>query len=294
MVRLSVAALFTCALSVYALGDPAGVKNVGNGNGGQFIGGECLSSADCASTCCAFISGGGVCSGLGAQFQAGKAGCGFGDGAPPPPPPPQSNGGDSNTGNAGAGNGAAIPAGFNTAVGDPNGVKNIGNGNGQQFITGACLSDADCASGCCAALNGGAVCSGVGAQFQNGKKGCSSFENGGAAPQSGANNGDANNAAAPPASPAIPAGFNTAVGDPNGAKNIGNGNGQQFITGACLSDADCASGCCAALNGGAVCSGVGAQFQNGKKGCSSFENGGASKRSIGRSRIARIARSFRA
>ncbi|UKZ77052.1 hypothetical protein TrVFT333_004769 [Trichoderma virens FT-333] len=290
MVRLSVAALFTCALSVYALGDPAGAKNVGNGKGGQFIGGECLSSADCASTCCAFISGGGVCSGIGAQFQAGKSGCGFGDGGAPPS---QSNGGDSNTGNAGASNGAAAaPAGFDASVGDPAGAKNLGNGQAQQFITGACLSNADCASGCCAALKGGAVCSGVGAQFQNGKQGCGFSSSGGsssaAPPANNAGSGDANNAAAPPASSAAPAGFNASVGDPAGAKNLGNGQGQQFITGACLSNADCASGCCAALNGGAVCSGVGAQFQNGKQGCG-FS---AAKRSV--VERSRIARRFRA
>jgi hypothetical protein len=57
--------------------DPAGVPNVGNGEGEQFIGGQCLSSADCASACCAFPCG--ICSGPGAQFQAGKQGCGFGD-----------------------------------------------------------------------------------------------------------------------------------------------------------------------------------------------------------------------
>jgi hypothetical protein len=56
--------------------DPAGAKNVGNGHGGQFIGGQCLSAADCASGCCAFPCG--ICSGPGAQFQAGKEGCGFG------------------------------------------------------------------------------------------------------------------------------------------------------------------------------------------------------------------------
>lgn len=55
--------------------DPAGTKNVGNGKGQQFIGGQCLSGADCASTCCAGPSG--ICSGLGAQTQAGKTGCGF-------------------------------------------------------------------------------------------------------------------------------------------------------------------------------------------------------------------------
>jgi hypothetical protein len=56
--------------------DPAGVKNVGNGRGLQFIGGQCLRTADCASGCCAFPCG--ICSGPGAQFQAGKKGCGFG------------------------------------------------------------------------------------------------------------------------------------------------------------------------------------------------------------------------
>ncbi|KAK1778320.1 hypothetical protein QBC45DRAFT_304891, partial [Copromyces sp. CBS 386.78] len=61
--------------------DPSGEKNVGNGQGLQFIGGQCLSAADCASTCCATLPRTsdtiGVCSGLGAQFQAGKQGCGF-------------------------------------------------------------------------------------------------------------------------------------------------------------------------------------------------------------------------
>ncbi|KAJ7652885.1 hypothetical protein B0H17DRAFT_957753, partial [Mycena rosella] len=53
----------------------AGVPNVGNGAGKQFIGGQCLSTADCASGCCAGPSG--ICSGVGAQTQAGKTGCGF-------------------------------------------------------------------------------------------------------------------------------------------------------------------------------------------------------------------------
>lgn len=55
--------------------DPAGAKNVGNGRGIQFIGGQCLDASDCASGCCAGPCG--ICSGPGAQFQAGKTGCGF-------------------------------------------------------------------------------------------------------------------------------------------------------------------------------------------------------------------------
>jgi hypothetical protein len=65
--------------------------------------------------------------------------------------------------------------------------------------------------------------------------------------------------------------------DVNGAKNVGNGKGEQFITGGCTSDADCASGCCAVVNTGTeffgICSGPLANFQNGKQGCG-FPNGG--------------------
>ncbi|OTB00172.1 hypothetical protein M426DRAFT_324488 [Hypoxylon sp. CI-4A] len=87
MVRFSILATLAIALPALATPtpiqpDPSGDKNVGNGQGVQFIGGQCESSADCASTCCAVVTGQnfGLCSGLGAQFQAGKAGCGFGDG----------------------------------------------------------------------------------------------------------------------------------------------------------------------------------------------------------------------
>ncbi|KAJ7785746.1 hypothetical protein B0H16DRAFT_1295696, partial [Mycena metata] len=55
--------------------DPAGAPHVGNGAGAQFIGGQCLSAADCGSGCCAGPSG--ICSGPGAATQAGKTGCGF-------------------------------------------------------------------------------------------------------------------------------------------------------------------------------------------------------------------------
>ncbi|KIJ27797.1 hypothetical protein M422DRAFT_270978 [Sphaerobolus stellatus SS14] len=53
--KFTIAILFTLATLAAAAPpfDPAGVKNVGNGNGGQFIGGQCLSDADCGSGCCA-------------------------------------------------------------------------------------------------------------------------------------------------------------------------------------------------------------------------------------------------
>ena len=54
----------------------------------------------------------------------------------------------------------------------------------------------------------------------------------------------------------------------SGARDVGNGQGLQFTTGGCVADADCAEGCCANNGEGTgVCSGIGAEFQNGKQGC---------------------------
>lgn len=160
---------------------------------------------------------------------------------------------------------------------DPAGAKNKGNGAGKQFITGACESDADCASNCCAAQSSGAqaTCSGPGAAFQNGKMGCGS---------AGKKGGSSAPVVAPVAAPVAPpasGGGNPAGGvtpDPAGAKNKGNGAGKQFISGACDSDADCASKCCAGQSNGGqpVCSGPGAAFQNGKMGCGSANKKGGS------------------
>jgi hypothetical protein len=249
--------------------DPAGTGNVGNGAGKQFIGGQCLSAADCGSGCCAGPSG--ICSGVGAQTQAGKTGCGFGGGAtsaaPAAPvaaaPPPPAAAASTSPANGGP------PF-------DPSGVKNVGNGAGAQFIGGQCLSAADCGSGCCAGPSG--ICSGVGAQTQAGKTGCGFVS--GAAPAA-----PPPAAAAPPPPAAAPAGNNVATSnaaggppfDPSGVKNVGNGAGVQFIGGQCLSAADCGSGCCAGPSG--ICSGVGAQTQAGKTGC-----GFISKRFVSRSR----------
>lgn len=150
---------------------------------------------------------------------------------------------------------------------DPNGADNVGNGAGLQFITGGCLSDADCASGCCAGLaSGDAVCSGPAVSFAQGKQGCGF---GGAAAggdnvdedAGNANNGNVGNG-------------NNDAGNNNGAGNgaatgAGNGQGTQFITGPCLSDADCASGCCAGRVGSdtAACSAVLVANESGKTGC---------------------------
>lgn len=135
---------FTVAATVLAIPapapqlnpDPAQTQRKGNGAGEQFIGGECASSADCGSGCCAFLRDIGICSGPAASFQQGKNGCGFGDGAGGPP---------ANT------DSPAPPAGGDAAAGcqGGDGIPNCGKADGSQFITGLCLSRADCASDCC-------------------------------------------------------------------------------------------------------------------------------------------------
>ncbi|KAI1329858.1 hypothetical protein F5Y16DRAFT_364857 [Xylariaceae sp. FL0255] len=229
--------------------DPAGTKNIGNGQGIQFIGGQCLSAADCASTCCATLGSIGICSGIGAQFQAGKTGCGFG-GSTDPAGAAASSFAAAVTTTAAATTVAPAAAATTAATSglqpDPAGAKNVGNGKGIQFIGGQCDSSADCGSGCCAFLRDIGICSGPGAQFQAGKQGCG-FGDGGSTPAASSAAASTTAAAASGASTGTVT-INT--NDP-GAENVGKGNGQQFITGQCASDADCASGCC---NSGATCS----------------------------------------
>jgi len=248
MKSFTITMLFALAAAVAAVPpfDVNGAKNVGNGKGAQFITGQCLTDGDCASGCCAKPTG--ICSGPGAATQQGKEGCGFGGGG------------------GGGGGGAAAPPADDKPKGvlaapanggpafDVNGEKNVGNGKGGQFITGQCLNDSDCGSGCCAKPSG--ICSGPGAADQAGKQGCG-FGGGG-----GGGDNKAQEPAAPPATPAFKGG---PPFDPNGVKNVGNGKGTQFITGQCLSGADCASGCCAGPSGS--CSGPGASTQAGKTGC---------------------------
>ncbi|KAH9887435.1 hypothetical protein F4778DRAFT_426647 [Xylariomycetidae sp. FL2044] len=62
-----------------------------------------------------------------------------------------------------------------------------------------------------------------------------------------------------------------------GASNVGQGNGQQFITGGCVNDADCSSACCAEVEstGLGVCSAEAASLQNGKLGCGFVDSNAA-------------------
>ncbi|KAH9941088.1 uncharacterized protein BXZ73DRAFT_98297 [Epithele typhae] len=106
---------------------------------------------------------------------------------------------------------------------------------GTQFITGPCSSDADCASSCCGFKSG--KCAGpVIAQERDGGCGFGDAQPNDIAAQAFRNG---QSAAAAPAAPAAPA-TGTGSGKPPGT---------QFITGACGSDADCASSCCGFKSG---------------------------------------------
>jgi len=118
-------------------------------------------------------------------------------------------------------------------------------GNGTQFITGPCASDADCASDCCG-FNSGKCAGPVIAQTRDGGCGHGDAQpNDRAAKAFFAGQGQAAPAPAPaPAAPAAPAA------------------GTQFITGPCNSDADCASSCCG-FNSGLCAGPVIAQTRDG-------------------------------
>ncbi|TDZ22386.1 hypothetical protein Cob_v004683 [Colletotrichum orbiculare MAFF 240422] len=80
MVRMTLFATLALAASALAITpNNAGARNVGKGDGSQFITGGCVSNADCSSKCCADASGVGVCSAEAARFQNGKNGCNFAD-----------------------------------------------------------------------------------------------------------------------------------------------------------------------------------------------------------------------
>ncbi|KAF8651165.1 hypothetical protein AX16_004843 [Volvariella volvacea WC 439] len=122
-------------------------------------------------------------------------------------------------------------------------------GQGTQFITGPCNSDADCASGCCG-FNTGKCAGPVIAQERDGGCGFGDpFPNDRAAQAFRAGQGAPAPAPAPPAAPAR-----------NASPAIAPGT--QFITGVCSSDADCASGCCG-FNTGKCAGAIVAQERDG-------------------------------
>ncbi|PGH08227.1 hypothetical protein GX51_01381 [Blastomyces parvus] len=130
-------------------------------------------------------------------------------------------------------------------------------GQGTQFITGPCSSDADCASGCCGFNSG--VCAGpVVAQERDGGCGFGDGQpNDNAAVafrgQGAVNNGAQDGAGAGAGTGGTGAGSATPAVATGAAGQAQASPGSQFITGPCTSDADCASGCCGFNSG--VCAG---------------------------------------
>ncbi|KAK7473252.1 hypothetical protein VKT23_001350 [Stygiomarasmius scandens] len=243
--------------------------------GTQFITGPCQSDADCASGCCGFNSG--KCAGP-VIAQERDGGCGFGDAQP-----------NNNAAQAIQGPNAEAAPGVGSGAATGSGTNNAGNGAaagsdsssssssgtspapGTQFITGACTSDADCASGCCG-FNSGKCAGAVIAQERDGGCGFGDAQpnnnaaqaiqgpNAEAAPGVNAGSGAAASSAAAPASTAANNGASgAAAGSSSGS---GKPPGTQFITGPCGSDADCASGCCG-FNSGKCAGAVVAQERDG-------------------------------
>ncbi|KAL2434104.1 hypothetical protein ABEF95_014489 [Exophiala dermatitidis] len=250
--------------------------NLAQGAGTQFITGACTSDADCASGCCGFNSG--KCAGP-VVAQERDGGCGFGD-AQPNDNAAQALTGAGSGGQTAASTAAAVQTGSSSSSSsgiDSNapGAANVGTGSGTQFITGQCLSDADCASGCCG-FNSGKCAGAVIAQTRDGGCGfgdaqpndnaAQALTGGGATTatstagtDTGADTGSASGSTATVTAAASTASINS---DAPGAANVGTGSGTQFITGQCLSDADCASGCCG-FNSGKCAGAIIAQTRDG-------------------------------
>ncbi|CAK7243924.1 MAG: hypothetical protein STHCBS139747_005456 [Sporothrix thermara] len=235
--------------------DPNGAKNVGNGQGLQFITGGCLSTADCSQavvqSCCAFIAGGGatgICSGIDVGNVNGKAGCGFGD-----------SGSTTTTASSGT---AQVASAISSSGATSDqctvdtslaGSQSVGLGNAQQFITGQCFSAADCASGCCVEQSSGpALCK---AQIVTEEAGLTCNFSCSGTTTTTTTTPSANAVPSPAADTASTAPTTAGTSDNStgtctvdtslaGSQNVGTGSGTQFITGQCFSPADCASGCC--------------------------------------------------
>jgi hypothetical protein len=114
---------------------------------------------------------------------------------------------------------------------------------GTQFITGACTSDADCATLCCG-FRSGACAAVIPAQERDGGCGFGNAQS---------NTGPNANAGAAGGGSGIVAASSSVVASPVSTSAAGTGSGKapgtQFITGVCASDAECASDCCGFRSG---------------------------------------------
>lgn len=218
--------------------------------GTQFITGACTTDADCASACCGFKSG--KCAGP-VVAQERDGGCGFGDAQPNDTAAQALTGGaPANNGNAATGQAAATDAASGQAAAATG--TSTAPTPGSQFITGSCTSDSDCASACCG-FNSGKCAGPVVAQERDGGCGFGDAQPNDIAAQAltgGAPTNNGNAAVGQAATGQAAAADTSAVAAP----------GSQFITGACTSDADCASACCG-FNSGKCAGPVVAQERDG-------------------------------
>ena len=131
---------------------------------------------------------------------------------------------------------------------------------GTQFITGACTTDADCASACCGFKSG--KCAGpIVAQERDGGCGFGDAQPNDTAAQALTGGAPVNNGnAATGQATATDAGSGQAAAI--ASTSTAPSPGSQFITGACTSDADCASACCG-FNSGKCAGPVVAQERDG-------------------------------
>ncbi|KFY08518.1 hypothetical protein V492_06155 [Pseudogymnoascus sp. VKM F-4246] len=228
--------------------------------GTQFITGACTTDAHCASACCGFNSG--KCAGP-VVAQERDGGCGFGDAQPNDTAAQALTGGASaNNGSSGTGQAAAAVADSGQAAASTD--TSAAPAAGTQFITGACTSDADCASACCG-FNSGQCAGPVVAQERDGGCGFGDAQPNDTAAQALAGGAQTNNgnAAAGQAASGQAASGQAAAGEAASAgTSAAAAPGSQFITGACTSDADCASACCG-FNSGKCAGPVVAQERDG-------------------------------
>jgi len=240
----------------------AGSQNVGLGNGQQFITGQCLSAADCASGCCVDQGSGlAVCkarivtemAGGSCDFSCANGG-GGGSANPLVITPIEDDVDKSNDAVTNTAEITAVDGGSCGAIADAAGSQNVGTGSASQFITGQCFSRSDCASDCCVAQDSGiALCKASLLTQQQGLScdfTCSAGGGNAAADTEEEVVEPTNNASEAPAA----GGSCGAIADMAGSQNVGKGSAAQFITGQCLSRSDCASDCCVAQDSGiALC-----------------------------------------
>jgi hypothetical protein len=267
MVRLTISALLLASAALISA------------QGTQFITGPCQSDADCASGCCGFNSG--KCAGAVIALER-DGGCGRGNAQSNDNAAralgftgdftPSSGSGASSSTSANTNTNANTNTATNDATANSGATSsttsNAAVGAGTQFITGACQSDADCASGCCG-FNSGKCAGAIIALERDGGCGRGNAQsNDNAARQLGftgdftPTTGGSSSASSANTDSQANTNANVAAGSGAASQPSSSGTGAQFITGPCEADADCASACCG-FNSGKCAGPVIAQERDG-------------------------------